>query len=164
MNECNFQRKTDKRNRITYDTKPDYERVKEEHLIEILKVIVQLPTVDLGAQFPDRGIPCYCPFHSNFGHLLRKQSCDDFFSGIQLQMCNDGNKGLYKTFDGFKNHCMNSEDFHHTCLGHFLVSLYNPQPERLFYFNQVSIQNKGVELENNNNGEGVSRMPYHLSR
>ena len=40
--------KNDERNRIAYYTIPDYERVKEEDLIELLKVIVQLPVFDLG--------------------------------------------------------------------------------------------------------------------
>ena len=67
-------KKNNERKGIAYNNKPDYERVKEEHLIELLKLVVQLPVFDLGAQFPDRGIPYYCPFYSKFDHLLNKQN------------------------------------------------------------------------------------------
>ena len=42
---------------------PNYLKVENFVLRKMLKIIVQLPVVDLGARFPDREIPCYCPFH-----------------------------------------------------------------------------------------------------
>ena len=79
MNECNCHKKKGKKG-IKYNTKPYYEMFKEEHLIELLKLIVQLPIIDLGAQLPDKGIPCYSPFHQNFDHLRCKQNMMNCFT------------------------------------------------------------------------------------
>ena len=91
-------------------------------------LIVQLSIVDLGAQFPDRGIPCNCPFHSNFHVFLRKQNCYHLFKNHECKFkLMDGNKGIYKTYKAFRNHCIACEEFYHKCLGHFLVYLYQDQ-------------------------------------
>ena len=146
MNESNCQRKYNGRNKKQYndnDNQPNYEKVKGDYNIELLKVIVQFPVVDLGAQFTDRGIPFYCPFHSNFDYLLHKQKCDDFFKDFNcVYEHNNGNKVIYKTCDDFKDHCRKNGDFYHRCLLHFFVSLYDPQPEQIFNFNQILIQTK----------------------
>ena len=117
MNDFNYQRKNNERNGIAYHTKPYCERVEEEDLIDLLKVIVEFPVVDLGAQFPDKEIPCYCPFHSNFDHLLRKQHCDNIFHNSNCECVRkDDNKGIDKTCDNFKDHCMKSAIFYYKCI------------------------------------------------
>ena len=74
--EFNCQRKIDESNGIEYEDDdndlPDYKKIEKEDLIEPLHLIVHLTVVDLGAQFQDRGIPCYCIFCSNLHVLLRK--------------------------------------------------------------------------------------------
>ena len=75
----------------------------------------------------------------------------------------DGNKVIYKTYKGFRNHCIACEIFYHRCLGHVLVYLYDPQPEVVGNF-QYLLGNQVVESDNNNNGEGVARMPHYLNR
>ena len=59
---------------------------------------------------------------------------------------------------------MNSEDFYHECLGHYLVGLYDPEQEPIPNF-QTLLENKEmIPDNNNNNGQGVARILNYSNR
>ena len=89
-------------------------RLTKKTFEKLLKLIVQLPAVNLGARFPDREIPCYCPFHKKIEVLLKKQNCYQVFDEFKCK-CEraDNNRGIYKTKNNLRNHCLSCDDFYH---------------------------------------------------
>lgn len=126
-------------------------------------MIVQLPIVDLGARFKNRGIPCFCPFHDRFKFLLEEQKCYELFEKLKCKCTrNDNRKGIYLTKDDLRDHCLNSDDFVHRCLGFYLMYLYDPKPKPKR--NRNDTNKKETDSDNDNNGEGVARMPNYTNR
>ena len=170
MKEFKDKQKMDESNGIEFDDNEDYLshypyylKVTKKDLKQLLKLIVQLPIVDLGARFKNRGIPCFCPFHDRFKFLLKEQKCYKLFETLECKCTrNDNRKGIYPTKDDLRDHCLASDDFFHRCLGYFLIYLYDPKPQPIRV--PYDTENKETESDNDNNGEGVARMPNYTNR
>ena len=58
----------------------------------------------------------------------------------------DNNRGVYKTKNNLRNHCLACDNFYHWCLGYFMIYLYDPQPEKIVCFQEL-LEEKEVEAD-----------------